>query len=276
MLFFSFNDSTVGLNITRSQSFDYLVSNLCSRFDGLATNELFMEYSIPGRHKKCRLESNDDLQVLFLLASRLGLPHVDMDVSLQTSQKQLVASSTGGSSIDDVTDTNHKEDSQVDWRLEMQQQTDLLPLFCAHPEKALLSAPWKNGITHVGQKFMGGVKDFRIVLSKYAVESGFEYVYVKNDKERVTVICKHKISKGCMWNVHARVCKANNYCHIRKLNNVHTCGAEVRTDAHSRMTSILISDLIVETIRNTPLKRPVDVRSDFKTNYGQEISYYKA
>ena len=42
------------------------------------------------------------------------------------------------------------------------------------------------------------------------------------------------------------------------------------------MTSILISDLIVESVRAKPLKRAVDVKSDFKVNYGKEITYYKA
>ena len=79
------------------------------------------------------------------------------------------------------------------------------------------------------------------MLSKYSIEHGFEYVYIKNDKERVTAICLFKDTKGCTWKVHGKVFKPNGYFYIRTLNDVHTCGVAVCTTSHSRMTSNLIS-----------------------------------
>ncbi|KAL7168719.1 hypothetical protein ACSBR2_039045 [Camellia fascicularis] len=77
-------------------------------------------------------------------------------------------------------------------------EMDLLPMFCQHEERTLLSCGWVNGITHVGQKFIGGAKDFQTALCKYAIEIGFEFVYMKNEKCRVTAVCSMRESKGCL------------------------------------------------------------------------------
>ncbi|KAL7190770.1 hypothetical protein ACSBR2_022948 [Camellia fascicularis] len=71
-----------------------------------------------------------------------------------------------------------------------------------------------------------------------------------------------------MWNVHGKVENANGFFYIRDLNNVHTCGAEVRTMNHSRMSSDLVTDLIVEGVRDNPLIRLIHVVRDFKLGYG--------
>ncbi|KAI8539212.1 hypothetical protein RHMOL_Rhmol09G0163800 [Rhododendron molle] len=66
------------------------------------------------------------------------------------------------------------------------EEKDPLEKFCPHYETARLSTDWVNLISHVGQEFRGGVEDFRTCLSKYAIEVGFNYKYLKNDKMRVT------------------------------------------------------------------------------------------
>ncbi|KAL7220739.1 hypothetical protein ACSBR2_013599 [Camellia fascicularis] len=46
--------------------------------------------------------------------------------------------------------------------------------YCQHSvhalKKVFLSAPWANGLSHLGQHFEGGASEFRIVLRKYAVK----------------------------------------------------------------------------------------------------------
>ncbi|KAL7264624.1 hypothetical protein ACSBR1_002562 [Camellia fascicularis] len=63
----------------------------------------------------------------------------------------------------------------------MEYDVNLLPNYCPHEEKTFLSVLWANGIPHVGQSFEGGAQAFRNVLCKYAVESGFDFKYLKND-----------------------------------------------------------------------------------------------
>ncbi|XP_028056112.1 uncharacterized protein LOC114260234 [Camellia sinensis] len=84
----------------------------------------------------------------------------------------------------------------------------------------------------------------------------------------VIVQCLFRKTKGCMWNDHGRVENNNRFFYIRKLNNVHTYGAEVCTMNHSRMRFDLVADLIVKCVRDNPLTRPIYVVWDFKLGYG--------
>ncbi|KAL7188041.1 hypothetical protein ACSBR1_037978 [Camellia fascicularis] len=153
---------------------------------------------------------------------------------------------------------------------------DLLPNYCPHDEKTFLSAPWANGLTHVGQSFEGGAHEFRTVLCKYVVECGFEFKYMKNDSVRITTVCSLRDSKGCTWLVHARVLDANGFFYLRKWNNEHICGVAVRTVNNHHLGSDLVSDIFAHRIRDKPLTRPTDVAFDLKKNYGLEISYHVA
>lgn len=118
-----------------------------------------------------------------------------------------------------------------------------------------------------------GVVEFRTILCKNAIEIGFQFMYVKNDKQRVTAEYAYKESRGCMWRVHALVEKTNGFFYIRTLNNEHTCSVAVRTSKHTRMTSSLVSGLILEELSAKPLTRPVDVVKEMKDKYGVSISY---
>ncbi|KAL7240668.1 hypothetical protein ACSBR2_006338 [Camellia fascicularis] len=71
----------------------------------------------------------------------------------------------------------------------MYEDADLLPNFCQHTSKVLLSADWADDITNIGQCFEGGAAEFRKVLSKYAIEYGFQFRYRKNDSIRITAEC---------------------------------------------------------------------------------------
>ncbi|KAK9276890.1 hypothetical protein L1049_006427 [Liquidambar formosana] len=106
-------------------------------------------------------------------------------------------------------------------------ETDLLSSFCSHEERTLLSANWAHLIKNVGQCFKDGVKGFRAALRKYSVEIGFKYDFVRNESDRVTVVCKLKERWDCEWQVHARMEHTNGWFYIRQLNNVHTCEAAV-------------------------------------------------
>ncbi|KAK9273681.1 hypothetical protein L1049_018491 [Liquidambar formosana] len=152
----------------------------------------------------------------------------------------------------------------------------MLSKYCHHEPKILLTANWAQAIREVGQSFEGGVNEFRRVLKMYSMEVGFEYDLVKNTKERIIAIYKRRNTNNCMWHVYATLQKINGYFYIRTLNNVHTCGAAVRTTKNSRMSSELVASLIRDKVRDKPLTRPTDVVYDFKVNYGLDITYHHA
>ncbi|KAM1738497.1 hypothetical protein ACFX11_014308 [Malus domestica] len=78
--------------------------------------------------------------------------------------------------------------------------------------KTYLSHAWRNYISHVGQEFPGGVKEFRQRLMKYAVEKGFRLFYIKS------------------------------------LNNVHTCKARFRDQQSIKMDSKIVASVLVDEI----------------------------
>ncbi|VVA36133.1 PREDICTED: LOC109949009 [Prunus dulcis] len=51
-----------------------------------------------------------------------------------------------------------------------------------HEGETLLSQGWKEYINNVGQKFEGGVAEFRNKLCKYAFATGFRFAFVKKKK----------------------------------------------------------------------------------------------
>ncbi|KAI5343728.1 hypothetical protein L3X38_011604 [Prunus dulcis] len=62
-------------------------------------------------------------------------------------------------------------------------ENDYIGKYGAPANRAHLSHTWRNYINHVGQKFIGGVHEFRDKLCKYAIEKGFKAMFLKNEKE---------------------------------------------------------------------------------------------
>ncbi|KAI5343656.1 hypothetical protein L3X38_011532 [Prunus dulcis] len=101
-------------------------------------------------------------------------------------------------------------------------ENEYLGKYAAKEGRLYLSHEWKTYIREVGQKYAGGVTEFRIKLCKYAFEKGFRFIYVKNDLKRVTVECLNKQSENCPWRVHATVNPVNGFFYIKYLMNEHT------------------------------------------------------
>lgn len=135
---------------------------------------------------------------------------------------------------------------------------------------------WKEYINHVGQKFEGGAAEFRNKLCKYAFEIGFRVHYVRNDRTRVIAECLKKISDGCNWHIHASKCRLNGFFYIKTLNNVHTCARVIPEETSKLTTSMIISSVLVDQIRDKPSIKPTDIVKDFKQKYGLDVSYRKA
>ena len=105
---------------------------------------------------------------------------------------------------------------------------------------------------------------------------GFQFKYLKNDRDRVTTVCIIREDRGCLWHVHASKESINNFFYIKRMNSKHTCGSVIRTSKHPWMTSGLVASLYFDKIREKPLIRPKDVIRDIKTDYGIDIMYHLA
>ncbi|KAL7258514.1 hypothetical protein ACSBR1_004613 [Camellia fascicularis] len=133
-----------------------------------------------------------------------------------------------------------------------------------------------DGTEGVGQRFAQGVAEFRDALSKYSIYSNFDFDFVKNDKDRVTIHCKKGVDLGCLWSVHARVENSSKAFVIKQFDDVHTCRSSFRTIKHTRMTLSMIGGLISSKVRNKALTSVNEVVCDFKDYYGTEVSYRRA
>ncbi|XP_028106385.1 uncharacterized protein LOC114305490 [Camellia sinensis] len=131
-------------------------------------------------------------------------------------------------------------DPNIEQFLGAETDVDLLPNYRHHSKKTLMTVDWVRGVSHVGQCFKRGVAAFYLVLSKYVIECGFDFKFVKNSLVRVRAVYTLREKKGCTWLIHRRVQTCNGYFYLKRLSNLHNCGAVVRTGKNSRLNSELV------------------------------------
>ncbi|CAL5390253.1 unnamed protein product [Camellia sinensis] len=253
LLVCTYGCSTTVINVARAMCYSRLVECLCEKWDELSAGSISLFCKLPGINK-CHLDNEEEFQNMVLLAKSMGVQHVEVVVELKGDIGQ--SSSLGL------------------LRVGVEDEIDALRRFCHHKEKVLLSAPWANGITHVGQRFVGGAQEFRDVLCKYAIQCGFKFTYVKNETTRVTAVCAMREERGCLWAIHCRAQRANDFFYIKRFSDVHTCGTDVRTSKNPRVSSDLVSSTISEIVRDKPLTRPCEVVTILKRDYGLDVSYH--
>ncbi|KAJ0510412.1 putative transcription factor interactor and regulator CCHC(Zn) family [Helianthus annuus] len=83
----------------------------------------------------------------------------------------------------------------------------------------LAAKQWENIITGVGQRFHS-LAEFREALRKYSIAHAFNFVYKKNENQRVTVKCK---AEGCPWRIHASKLSTTQLVCIKTMRPVHNC-----------------------------------------------------
>ncbi|KAL7209337.1 hypothetical protein ACSBR1_030965 [Camellia fascicularis] len=103
-----------------------------------------------------------------------------------------------------------------------------------------------------------------------------KFKYLKNDSEQITIVCSHRDDRGCLWSVHDRAQRANQFFYLKRWTRIHSCGANVCTSKNPRLSSDLVSNVVSERVRDRPLTRPTDVAYTFKADYGLDISYHVA
>ncbi|XP_042521317.1 uncharacterized protein LOC122094781 [Macadamia integrifolia] len=108
------------------------------------------------------------------------------------------------------------------------------------------------------------VNHFRAHLQDFVIQEGFQIVRQKNEKARVTVICKEK---GCTWRVHASPIADGITYMIKTFNPKHTC---IRDLDNKSATSKWIAEKISPSLMSNPCLTVKDlvisVRQNFKIN----------
>ncbi|XP_028060481.1 uncharacterized protein LOC114264072 [Camellia sinensis] len=212
--------------------------------------------------------SNDvDMENMFSIARSIGVTHINVAIDSQNEVDYLIR----GNQFDGTISANQM-DPNIEQLPSPKTNVDLLPNYCRHSEKTLMTVDWSHDISHVGQCFERGVAAFRLVLSKYAIKCGFDFKFVKNDSVRVIAVCTLREQKRCTWLIHGRVQICNGYFYLKRLNNLHNCGVVVRTGKNSRLNSELVCNVIGDRLRDKLLTRPIDVVFDLQKEYRQNYN----
>ncbi|KAG5565981.1 hypothetical protein RHGRI_001792 [Rhododendron griersonianum] len=238
-----------------------VLSSICNRWNNLSVGRFSVSYAYEDGY--CALQNESDFENILFLFSNCDRINAKVDENKHSSR--LIV----GSTIDEVGDV----DEVVDDELEYVDRMDPAEKYCKHAETRYLTKAWADLIEGVGQEFPLGVKEFRAVLARYAIENGFMYRFVKNDKLRVTAVC---VIEGCEWHVHAIVNRTNGVFPIKKCHNEHNCGSTYRTNKHKRVSSRLVADEIAGIVEKKPKTSPIDMLDWFTDKYGLDLCYHSA
>ena len=172
---------TVLFPVSRSSSYVDVCKVNCLRFKELYTRSFMLRYSLSD-YSNCVLANENDFDIMLACLTIAKVKSVDIlvkDISLcgevLSMGNDLVQWNDGGS-LSCATSSSCKD------------RNNFLGRSKTASSKALLSNEWLHYIHHVGQKFEDGVEDFRIQLCKYALEAGFSFVHLNNDKSRVIAV----------------------------------------------------------------------------------------
>ncbi|XP_012837654.1 PREDICTED: uncharacterized protein LOC105958192 [Erythranthe guttata] len=253
-----------GVKICRADfAYEDLVGFVTESWCSLNARDVSMTYNVDG-YGEGMLGDNDEVMYMKSLVRQLGLDRVEITVKRKDNVNAVVLARVPQTASLNSMGNYLSNDMGV------------RPNALTFDNTQLLSANWRNLIREVGQGFRNGAVDIRDALRKYAVEVGFEFDYVKNEPSTITAECKYRVMKKSMWRIHALLQKENGFFYIRTFEKHHTCGASFSSSSKNRLTSDLISVLIMNAIRIKPEMAPNDVVLNVKLYYGIDISYFVA
>ncbi|XP_062014113.1 uncharacterized protein LOC133730564 [Rosa rugosa] len=238
--------------LNQCMSYSDLYEDIFRTFQFLPSDVIELQYSVPGC-EVCFLRNDRDFQMIFCAARIHKLDCVEIFVL-----------NIGGSC---------SRTCSLDSRSAVIDEDDYLgEAFRTEVHKTYLSDDWSSYIHHVGEKFHGAA-DLREKLRKYAIAVGFEFVFLRNDLDRIHAVCTNVGTEGCDWHLRALSSSANGCLYITELNYIHTCKGVVRTQKHKLLGSKVVKTCIAADVSYNLSLKPREIMSKFKSTYGFDISY---
>ncbi|XP_077242582.1 uncharacterized protein LOC143883104 [Tasmannia lanceolata] len=109
---------------------------------------------------------------------------------------------------------------------------------------------------------------FTAALKEYAIQHGFDYMFVKNETSRVTTICKSK----CGWRIHTSPMQMGEGFQIKSYVPTHKCP---RSYQNHQVTSSWLSSKYLEKIRDDPNWNVHAIRKSVKRDFKVDVSKAK-
>ncbi|RWR83613.1 Transposase, MuDR, plant [Cinnamomum micranthum f. kanehirae] len=114
---------------------------------------------------------------------------------------------------------------------------------------------------------------FRKTLAKFAIYGNFTLKHLKTNMYKVTACCK---DQNCPWRIHASIVESGPQFKVRTYNHVHRCSKPMMGIAHKQASALLISEFIMDRVRQNVNLKPKEIMNDYQMEYGTTISYRKA
>ncbi|KAI8561132.1 hypothetical protein RHMOL_Rhmol04G0313600 [Rhododendron molle] len=247
---------------------EHVLRKICDRWDNLCIGSFSLSYVLDG--SDCKLDNEESFDNMLYLYPTTDRIHAKVE-EIKSCSGRTVGSISSGGTLGSI--SSRVEVGSSSGAVTIIEREEPLEEFCRHAETRFLTAGWANLIHEVGQVFIGGVRDFRRSLQRYAIENGFMYDLVKNDKYRVTAKCS---ISSCGWCVHAILDRSSKQFWIKKLVNEHGCGSTYRTNKHKRVTSSLVASEVTSMVQKKNNTSPTDLLDLFLDKYGLDLSYHHA
>ncbi|XP_039134333.1 uncharacterized protein LOC120271720 [Dioscorea cayenensis subsp. rotundata] len=124
----------------------------------------------------------------------------------------------------------------------------------------------------VGDQFSDS-EHFRDALKNFAIKCNFNFTFIKNDKQRVTVKCT---VEGCEWRAHVSMEDNHQTFRIKTMYPTHMCGGGIGTSSHPKASKKWVSARVIQKLKDRPLYRAINIQRDMLRDHGVYLSYKQA
>jgi predicted Rdx family selenoprotein len=122
-----------------------------------------------------------------------------------------------------------------------------------------------NPVLENGMKF-ADVYQFREAVREYNLKIGKDLSFVKNDKDKVIIVCK---DEHCYYRVYGSQVRDEMTFQIKTYNPIHTC---TKAYKNSAMNSRWISKRYMETFRHDIQKPTIALQQEIKGTWNVDVS----
>ncbi|KAL0303113.1 UNVERIFIED_CONTAM: hypothetical protein Sradi_6179400 [Sesamum radiatum] len=119
----------------------------------------------------------------------------------------------------------------------------------------------------IGMKFATRVK-YREVLRDWAVRRGWDLTFVKNQKSKITTVCKN----GCDWRIHASPVMSTTTFQIKSIKGKHTCAHKID---NKQANYKYIGKRIQQFVRDNPSEGLESLKNKIRRDIQVDVSLYK-
>ncbi|XP_014499552.1 uncharacterized protein LOC106760653 [Vigna radiata var. radiata] len=171
--------------------------------------------------------------------------------------------------VDEV-QNNSEEEVEVDEVGSEEDDNADKPSRCPFPtfgkKKSMVDYKWEVGT------IFNDKEDFKEAIRNYAIHTGRDLKFVKNDKHRVRVRCMGA-QKKCPWVAYLGYLPSRNIWQLRKILDTHACSRQLNI---KMMNSKWLSHEVDKVLHDNPTIKVQDIRNKALRKWNTKVSISKA